>query len=141
MARVYRVGGCVRDRLLNLPVEDIDRVVTGASAEQMIADGYTPVGKDFPVFLHPETKQEYALARSERKTSSGYHGFEFNTHPEITIEEDLRRRDLTINAMAEDADGNIIDPYGGRQDIDSRILRHVSEAFIEDPVRVLRTAP
>lgn len=140
MIRVYRVGGCVRDQLLNLPVKDIDWVVTGASAEDMLTDGYKPVGRDFPVFLHPDTKQEYALARSERKTASGYHGFEFNTHPDITIEEDLRRRDLTINAMAEDVDGNIIDPYGGQQDLDSRILRHVSEAFIEDPVRVLRVA-
>jgi tRNA nucleotidyltransferase (CCA-adding enzyme) len=140
MIQVYRVGGCVRDQLLNLPVKDIDRVVIGASVEQMIAEGYRPVGKDFPVFLHPETKQEYALARSERSTASGYHGFEFNTNPDITIEEDLRRRDLTINAMAEDANGNIIDPYGGQKDLNSRILRHVSGAFIEDPVRVLRTA-
>ena len=140
MIRVYRVGGCIRDQLLNLPVKDIDWVVTGASAEDMLTDGYKPVGRDFPVFLHPDTKQEYALARSERKTASGYHGFEFNTHPDITIEEDLRRRDLTINAMAEDVDGNIIDPYGGQNDIESRILRHVSGAFIEDPVRVLRVA-
>src|SRR5210317_865921 len=102
MSKVYRVGGCVRDRLLELPVKDIDWVVTGATSEQMLAEGYMPVGKDFPVFLHPQTKQEYALARSERKTARGYHGFEFDTDPNITIEEDLARRDLTINAMAED---------------------------------------
>jgi len=138
--KTYRVGGCVRDRLLNLPVHDIDWVVTGASVEQMQAAGYKPVGKDFPVFLHPENKQEYALARSERKTAPGYHGFEFNTDPGITIEEDLQRRDLTINAMAEDEDGNIIDPYGGQKDLDACLLRHVSDAFSEDPVRVLRVA-
>ena len=138
--KTYRVGGCVRDRLLNIPVKDIDWVVTGASVKQMCKAGYKPIGKDFPVFLHPQSKQEYALARNERKTAPGYHGFEFNTDAKITIEEDLLRRDLTINAMAEDEDGNIIDPYGGQQDIETRLLRHVSKAFCEDPVRVLRVA-
>ena len=136
----YRVGGCVRDQLLDIPVKDIDWVVTDASVEQMQQAGYKPIGKDFPVFLHPESKQEYALARSERKTAPGYHGFEFNTDAGITIEEDLLRRDLTINAMAKDEDGNIIDPYGGQEDIEARLLRHVSMAFCEDPVRVLRVA-
>jgi len=138
--KIYRVGGCVRDRLLNLPVSDLDWVVTGATAEAMLDLGYKPVGKDFPVFLHPETKQEYALARSERKTAPGYHGFEFDTDPSISIEQDLLRRDLTINAMAENEQGEIIDPYGGQSDLNARILRHVSEAFREDPVRVLRVA-
>ncbi len=138
--KTYRVGGCVRDKLLGIPVKDIDWVVTGASAEQMQQAGYKPIGKDFPVFLHPESKQEYALARSERKTAPGYHGFEFNTDIKITIEEDLLRRDLTINAMAEDEKGNIIDPYDGQKDIEARLLRHVSAAFAEDPVRVLRVA-
>jgi len=138
--KIYRVGGCVRDRLLNLPVCDLDWVVTGATAEAMLDLGYKPVGKDFPVFLHPETKQEYALARSERKTAPGYHGFEFDTDPSISIEQDLLRRDLTINAMAENEQGEIIDPYGGQSDLNARVLRHVSEAFREDPVRVLRVA-
>lgn len=138
--KIYRVGGCVRDRLLNITSKDIDWVVTGATAEQMQAQGYKSVGKDFPVFLHPDSKQEYALARSERKTAPGYHGFEFNTHPDITIEQDLLRRDLTINAMAEDESGQLIDPYGGKKDIEARLLRHVSDAFCEDPVRVLRVA-
>jgi len=138
--KTYRVGGCVRDRLLDIPVKDIDWVVTGTSAEQMQQAGYKPIGKDFPVFLHPESKQEYALARSERKTAPGYHGFEFTTDADITIEDDLMRRDLTVNAMAEDEDGNIIDPYGGQQDIEARLLRHVSTSFCEDPVRVLRIA-
>jgi len=138
--KIYRVGGCVRDRLLKLPVSDIDWVVTGASAEVMLKLGYKPIGKDFPVFLHPETKQEYALARSERKTAPGYHGFEFDTDPSISIEQDLLRRDLTINAMAENEQGEIIDPYGGQSDLNARVLRHVSEAFREDPVRVLRVA-
>jgi len=136
----YRVGGCVRDRLLNLPESDIDWVVTGASSEEMLALGYQSVGKDFPVFLHPETRQEYALARRERKTGPGYHGFEFDTDPSISIEADLLRRDLTINAIAEKQNGDLIDPYGGQQDIEMRVLRHVSEAFNEDPVRVLRVA-
>ncbi|MGK0398234.1 MAG: tRNA nucleotidyltransferase (CCA-adding enzyme) [Gammaproteobacteria bacterium] len=136
----YRVGGCVRDRLLNLPITDIDWVITGATVEQMRNAGYQSVGKDFPVFLHPKTKQEYALARNERKIGPGYHGFEFNTDPTITIEQDLSRRDLTINAIAEDKHGNLIDPYGGQADLENRILRHVSDAFSEDPVRVLRIA-
>jgi len=130
----------VRDHLLKLPVSDIDWVVTGASAQAMLELGYKPVGKDFPVFLHPETKQEYALARSERKTAPGYHGFEFDTDPTISIEQDLLRRDLTINAMAENEDGELIDPYHGQNDLEARILRHVSESFSEDPVRVLRVA-
>jgi tRNA nucleotidyltransferase (CCA-adding enzyme) len=138
--RCYRVGGCVRDRLLGLPVNDIDWVVTGATPEQMVAAGYKPIGRDFPVFLHPDSKQEYALARAERKSGPGYRGFEISTDPEITIEQDLLRRDLTINAMAEDEEGNVIDPYGGQRDIRERMLRHVSDAFVEDPVRVLRVA-
>ncbi len=138
--KIYRVGGCVRDRLLNLPVSDIDWVVTGATAEAMLALGYKPIGKDFPVFLHPDTKQEYALARSERKTAPGYHGFDFDIDPGISIEQDLLRRDLTINAMAESDDGELIDPYGGQDDLETRTLRHVSDAFSEDPVRVLRVA-
>ncbi len=138
--KTYRAGGCVRDRLLNLPVKDVDWVVTGASVEQMREAGYKAIGKDFPVFLHPQSKEEYALARSERKTGPGYHGFAFDTDSSISIEDDLRRRDLTINAMAEDEDGKIIDPYGGQADIKKRLLRHVSEAFCEDPVRVLRVA-
>ena len=138
--KYYRVGGCVRDRLLGVPTNDIDWVVTGATAEMMTAAGFTPVGRDFPVFLHPESKQEYALARSERKSAPGYRGFEVDTDPGITIEEDLLRRDLTINAMAEDDRGNLIDPYGGQRDLDERWLRHVSPAFVEDPVRVLRVA-
>ena len=138
--KTYRVGGCFRDRLLGLAVNDIDWVVTGASVEQMQALGYKPIGKDFPVFLHPESKQEYALARSERKTGPGYKGFEIIADPTTTIEQDLLRRDLTINAMAEDEDGNIVDPYGGQKDLAARRLRHVSAAFVEDPVRVLRVA-
>jgi tRNA nucleotidyltransferase (CCA-adding enzyme) len=138
--KTYRVGGCVRDRLLGLPIVDIDWVVTGATVEQMRKTGYQSVGKDFPVFLHPKTKQEYALARCERKTGPGYHGFEFDTDPTITIEQDLSRRDLTINAIAEDKNGDLIDPYGGQVDLEKRILRHVSYAFVEDPVRVLRVA-
>ena len=138
--KIYRVGGCVRDRLLGLPVNDIDWVVTGATADEMQALGYKSIGKDFPVFLHPETRQEYALARSERKTAPGYRGFEINADPSTTIEQDLLRRDLTINAIAEDEHGNLVDPYGGQGDIDNRLLRHVSEAFVEDPVRVLRVA-
>ncbi|MCZ6578749.1 MAG: multifunctional CCA addition/repair protein [Gammaproteobacteria bacterium] len=137
---IYRVGGCVRDRLLGLPIVDIDWVVTGATADSMLALGYKSIGKDFPVFLHPETKQAYALARSERKTGPGYCGFEFNTDPNISIEQDLLRRDLTINAIAENEQGELIDPYGGQQDLEARILRHVSSAFNEDPVRVLRVA-
>ena len=138
--KLYRVGGCVRDRLLGLPVNDIDWVVTGATSAQMLEAGYKSIGKDFPVFLHPESKQEYALARSERKVGPGYRGFEISADPATTIEQDLLRRDLTINAIAEDDQGNLVDPYNGQQDIDARILRHVSAAFIEDPVRVLRVA-
>ncbi len=138
--KFYRVGGCVRDRLLGLELKDIDWVVTGATEAQMLDLGYKPIGKDFPVFLHPESKQEYALARSERKTGPGYKGFAVSADPDTTIEQDLLRRDLTINAIAEDEDGNLVDPYGGRADIENRLLRHVSEAFVEDPVRVLRVA-
>ena len=137
---IYRVGGCVRDRLLGIPQVDIDWVVTGATVEAMTSLGYKPIGKDFPVFLHPETRQEYALARRERKTAPGYRGFEFTTDADITIEQDLLRRDLTINAMAENERGELIDPYGGQADLEARILRHVSSAFSEDPVRVLRVA-
>jgi len=141
--KIYRVGGAVRDRLLGLPlkdIKDIDWVVTGATTEQMLALGYQSIGKDFPVFLHPQSKQEYALARSERKTGPGYRGFEIDADPGTTIEQDLLRRDLTINAIAEDEDGNLIDPCGGQRDIAEKRLRHVSDAFSEDPVRVLRTA-
>lgn len=137
---IYLVGGAVRDKLLGLPPQDHDWVVVGATPEQMLEQGYRPVGKDFPVFLHPETGEEYALARTERKTAPGYHGFEFHAAPEVTLEEDLRRRDLTINAMAEDAEGRLIDPFGGREDLEQGRLRHVSPAFSEDPVRILRIA-
>lgn len=138
--QVYRVGGSVRDRLLDLPVKDVDWVVTGSSPEQMAELGYKPVGREFPVFLHPETHEEYALARTEKKVSRGYAGFSFNTDPSITIEQDLERRDLTINAIAESDNGDLIDPFNGQQDIKQRVLRHVSDAFVEDPVRVLRIA-
>jgi len=138
--QIYKVGGAVRDRLLGLPVTDIDRVVVGASAEQMHALGYRPVGSDFPVFLHPNTGEEYALARTERKSGRGYGGFTFHASPEVTLEQDLIRRDLTINAMAEDDQGVLTDPYGGQADLKRRILRHVSPAFAEDPLRVLRVA-
>lgn len=138
--KCYRVGGAVRDHLLGKCPKDSDWVVVGATPELMIELGYQPVGRDFPVFLHPESKEEYALARTERKTAPGYRGFRFHTAPEVTLEEDLKRRDLTINAMAEDANGKIIDPHGGRQDLEHRQLRHVSPAFVEDPLRVLRTA-
>lgn len=138
--RLYKVGGAVRDRLLGRTVEETDWVVIGSSAAEMHARGFRPVGADFPVFLHPETQEEYALARTERKTGHGYAGFTFYTAPEVTLEEDLVRRDLTINAMAEASDGTLIDPYGGQQDLTKRILRHVSPAFVEDPLRVLRVA-
>jgi len=138
--RVYAVGGAVRDRLLGLPVQDRDYVVVGARPEEMAALGFRPVGKDFPVFLHPRTQAEYALARTERKTARGYKGFQVYATPDVTLEEDLRRRDLTVNAMAEDAAGDIIDPHAGRADLEARILRHVSPAFAEDPVRILRVA-
>ncbi len=138
--QIYLVGGAVRDQLLNIPVYDKDWVVVGSSPEEMLNKGFTAVGKDFPVFLHPKTKQEHALARTERKSGSGYTGFDCHYAPDVTLEEDLIRRDLTINAMAQDDQGNIIDPYGGQRDLNDRILRHVSEAFIEDPLRVLRIA-
>jgi tRNA nucleotidyltransferase (CCA-adding enzyme) len=138
----YLVGGAVRDALLGLPVGERDWVVTGATPEDMVAAGYKPVGKDFPVFLHPQSKEEHALARTERKSGRGYHGFTFHTGPDVTIEDDLIRRDLTVNAIAQDIDGDgaLIDPHGGRRDLDARVLRHVSQAFAEDPVRVLRIA-
>ncbi|MCW2269363.1 Multifunctional CCA protein [compost metagenome] len=138
--QIYKVGGAVRDRLLGRPVSDIDWVVVGATAEQMQALGFRPVGADFPVFLHPESGEEYALARTERKSGRGYGGFTFHASPEVTLEEDLIRRDLTINAMAEDEQGIVSDPYHGQKDLESRILRHVSPAFTEDPLRVLRVA-
>lgn len=138
--KIYLVGGAVRDALLHLPVQERDWLVVGATPEDMIARGFTPVGKDFPVFLHPHSKEEYALARTERKSGRGYKGFAFNTSPDITLEEDLKRRDLTINAIAQNVDGEIFDPYGGRQDLDHKILRHVSDAFAEDPLRLLRVA-
>lgn len=137
---IFLVGGAVRDKLLGLPVVDRDWVVVGSSPEEMLAAGYLPVGKDFPVFLHPETHEEYALARTERKTAQGYQGFAFHTDSTVTLEEDLQRRDLTINAIAQDQDGNLIDPYNGQHDIAKKNLRHVSEAFAEDPVRLLRVA-
>ncbi|HHB12009.1 MAG TPA: multifunctional CCA addition/repair protein [Chromatiales bacterium] len=137
---VYLVGGAVRDELLGLPVKERDWVVVGARPEDLLAQGYKPVGKAFPVFLHPETHEEYALARTERKVAPGYHGFEFQATPDVTLREDLRRRDLTINALARDREGRIIDYYGGLEDLRRRVLRHVSEAFAEDPVRVLRVA-
>src|SRR5690348_3115323 len=138
--KTYLVGGAVRDRLLGLPVKDRDHVVVGATPEAMLRAGFKPVGKDFPVFLHPQTQEEYALARTERKTGRGYHGFAFDTDPTVTLEDDLRRRDLTINAIAQDDDGTLIDPFGGAADLRAGILRHVSPAFAEDPVRILRVA-
>jgi tRNA nucleotidyltransferase (CCA-adding enzyme) len=138
--KAWLVGGAVRDALLKLPVTERDWVVTGATPEDMAAAGYKPVGKDFPVFLHPETKEEHALARTERKSGRGYHGFTFHTGAEVTLEEDLVRRDLTVNAMARDEDGRLVDPYGGQRDLQARVLRHVSPAFGEDPVRILRVA-
>jgi tRNA nucleotidyltransferase (CCA-adding enzyme) len=138
--KIYLVGGAVRDKLLGLPVQDRDYVVVGATPEQMVARGFKPVGADFPVFLHPETKEEYALARTERKSGHGYKGFTVYSAPDVTLEDDLRRRDLSINAMAEDEAGNLIDPYGGADDLRRGVLRHVSPAFAEDPVRILRVA-
>jgi len=138
--KIYLVGGAVRDKLLGLPVKDRDWAVVGASPEEMLELGYQQVGKDFPVYLHPETKEEYALARTEKKTGLGHSAFSVDAAPTITIEEDLLRRDLTINAMAEDEEGNLIDPYGGQEDLKNKILRHVSPAFSEDPLRVLRVA-
>jgi tRNA nucleotidyltransferase (CCA-adding enzyme) len=138
--KIYLVGGAVRDKLLGLPVKDRDWVVVGATPEAMLDLGYQQVGKDFPVFLHPDSKEEYALARTERKSGAGYTGFTVHTAPDVTLEEDLKRRDLTINAMAEAENGDFIDPFNGRQDLAANILRHVSPAFVEDPLRVLRVA-
>jgi len=138
--QVYLVGGAVRDRLLGRPVKERDWVVVGASPAELERQGFVPVGREFPVFLHPQTHEEYALARLERKVAPGYRGFTTQFSPDVTLEEDLRRRDLTINAMAESSTGELIDPYGGRRDLEARVLRHVSESFIEDPVRVLRVA-
>ena len=138
--KIYEVGGAVRDALLNKEAKDKDWVVVGSSPEEMVSNGFKPIGKDFPVFLHPTSKEEYALARTERKTGHGYHGFNFYYGKEVTLEEDLLRRDLTINAIAKDSDGNIIDPYGGRDDIKNKIFRHVSDVFSEDPLRAIRLA-
>jgi len=138
--KTYLVGGAVRDKLLNYPVIDKDWVVVGASAEKMLELGYTPVGSDFPVFLHPQTKDEYALARTERKSGKGYKGFSFYAAQDVTLEQDLSRRDLTINAMAQDSKGQLTDPFNGQQDLADKVLRHVSSAFSEDPLRVLRVA-
>ena len=138
--KIYLVGGAVRDKILGNPVSDKDYLVVGSSPEEMVKLGYKAIGKDFPVFLHPKTKEEYALARTERKVGKGYHGFKFYTSPDVTLEEDLRRRDITINAIAKDEDGNIYDPFNGIDDIKNKIIRHVSDAFIEDPLRVLRVA-
>ena len=138
--QIYMVGGAVRDALLGLPVQDRDWVVVGATPEALAAQGYVPVGKDFPVFLHPASREEYALARTERKTAQGYRGFAVHAAPDVTLEEDLARRDLTINAIAQGDDGVLTDPYGGQRDIAARVLRHVTEAFAEDPVRILRVA-
>ena len=138
--KIYIVGGAVRDELLGRPNADRDYVVVGATPQAMQAAGYRPVGKDFPVFLHPKTHEEYALARTERKSGHGYHGFTFHAAPDVTLKEDLARRDLTINAMAKGADGELIDPYCGQRDLQAKILRHVGPAFAEDPVRILRIA-
>ena len=137
---IYRVGGAVRDTLLGYPHHETDWVVVGSTPEEMIAEGFTQVGRDFPVFLHPDTKEEYALARTERKSGPGYHGFVVHADPSVTLEEDLERRDLTINAMAMDEDGVVTDPLGGQADLEAKILRHVSPHFVEDPLRVLRVA-
>jgi len=138
--KVYEVGGAVRDGILGLPVRERDYVVVGATPADLLAQGFRQVGKDFPVFLHPETGAEYALARTERKTGAGHQAFSFDTSAGVTLEEDRLRRDLTINAIAQTSDGSLIDPHGGRRDIDARVLRHVSPAFTEDPLRVLRVA-
>ncbi|WP_096085392.1 hypothetical protein [Agaribacterium haliotis] len=138
--KIFLVGGAVRDKLLNYPSSEQDWVVVGATEAEMLSRGFSPVGKDFPVFLHPESKDEYALARKERKVAAGYGGFNFDTDSSITLEQDLLRRDLTINAMAQSSDGQLIDPYGGQRDLQKKILRHVSDAFVEDPLRVLRVA-
>ena len=138
--KIYTVGGAVRDALLGLPVKDHDHVVVGATPDDMLRRGFRPVGKDFPVFLHPKTQEEYALARTERKTAPGYRGFVFHAAPDVTLEDDLVRRDLTINAIARDEDGQLTDPFGGVDDIHNKVFRHVSDAFGEDPVRILRVA-
>jgi tRNA nucleotidyltransferase (CCA-adding enzyme) len=144
--KVYAVGGAIRDTLMGLPIHDVDYVVVGSNVEEMIAKGFRPVGKDFPVFLHPETQAEYALARTERKTGVGYKGFHFYADPTVSLEQDLERRDLTINAMAQEVNGDgqwvgpIIDPYNGQADLASKVFRHVSDAFAEDPLRLLRIA-
>ena len=138
--QVYLVGGAVRDALLGICVKERDWVVVGGTREELLRMKYREVGRDFPVFLHPETHEEYALARTERKTAPGYRGFVFHADPGVTLEEDLRRRDLTINAMARGEDGQLVDPYGGERDLRAGVLRHVSEAFAEDPVRILRVA-
>jgi len=144
--KTYAVGGAIRDALMGLPVHDVDYVVVGSSVEEMVAKGFRPVGKDFPVFLHPETQAEYALARTERKTGKGYKGFHFYADPSVTLEQDLERRDLTINAMAQEVGedgkliGQIIDPYNGQEDLSAKVFRHVSDAFAEDPLRLLRIA-
>src|SRR6201991_3165924 len=138
--RVYSVGGAVRDELLGLAVKDRDWVVVGSTPEEMERLGYKPVGRDFPVFLHPETHEEYALARTERKVARGYKGFTVHAAPDVTLEQDLARRDLTINAMARGEDAELVDPYGGERDLRAGLLRHVSPAFVEDPVRILRVA-
>jgi tRNA nucleotidyltransferase (CCA-adding enzyme) len=138
--KIYQVGGSVRDALLGLPVKDRDFVVVGATPQAMIDQGFKPVGRDFPVFLHPDTHEEYALARTERKSGRGHQGFTFHASPEVSLEADLSRRDLTINAMARDASGTLIDPHGGRRDLELHLLRHVGPAFVEDPLRVLRVA-
>ena len=138
--QIYLVGGAVRDELLGLEVKERDWVIVGATPEQMTDLGYKPVGKDFPVFIHPDTGEEYALARTERKTGPGYTGFAFDTSEEITLEQDLERRDITINAIAKDENGNLIDPFNGRRDLENKVIRHVSDAFVEDPLRVLRVA-
>lgn len=138
--KTYLVGGAVRDRLLGLEVKDRDYMVVGASIDDMLAAGFRQVGRDFPVFLHPKTQEEYALARTERKSGTGYGGFVCHASPEVTLEQDLKRRDLTINAIAMDDEGKLHDPWGGQKDIEARSLRHVSEAFVEDPLRVLRVA-
>ncbi len=145
--KIYQVGGSVRDKLLGLPAMDRDYVVVGATVEEMLAAKFQPVGKDFPVFLHPKTKEEYALARTERKSGRGYTGFAFHASPEVTLEDDLRRRDLTVNAMALEVYGELVDPidklvdpFGGARDVEAKVFRHVSDAFAEDPLRVLRLA-
>lgn len=138
--KIYEVGGAVRDALMGLPIQDRDWVVVGATKDDLLRLGYRPIGKDFPVFLHAKTREQYALARTEQKTGPGYHGFSFDTSKTVSLEEDLARRDLTVNAMARDESGHIIDPYGGQLDLERKVLRHVSDAFIEDPLRVLRVA-